>query len=144
MLCAFGPTLLVSYTTPFIHFHAISAKEGTPVSGASAYDEDTWQRVRLEPGTSGLYNSIDVDISCRTTRCKLPNVDPETGERHPVQPDKALRSLRNVDPGAPKTGCLGVQACPLFDQGLAEEDREGWIGVGMELQVQERGEHFYL
>lgn len=114
-----------------------------PVSGAPAYDEDEWQKVRLDPGTSGLYNPALLDISCRTTRCRLPNVDPDTGDRHPRQPDKSLRALRNVDPGAPRTGCLGVQACPLFAETLAEEDREGWVGVGMDVVVEERGEHFY-
>ncbi|KAK6194241.1 hypothetical protein LQW54_011664 [Pestalotiopsis sp. IQ-011] len=113
------------------------------VSGAPAYDEDEWQKVRLDPGTSGLYNPTLLDISCRTTRCRLPNVDPDTGDRHPRQPDKSLRALRNVDPGAPRTGCLGVQACPLFAETLAEEDREGWVGVGMDVVVEERGEHFY-
>ncbi|KAI0158841.1 MOSC domain-containing protein [Pestalotiopsis sp. NC0098] len=113
------------------------------VSGAPAYDEDEWQKVRLDPGTSGLYNPALLDISCRTTRCRLPNVDPDTGDRHPRQPDKSLRALRNVDPGAPRTGCLGVQACPLFAETLAEEDREGWVGVGMDVVVEERGEHFY-
>lgn len=114
------------------------------VSGAPTYDEDSWKQIRLDPGTSGLYNSTTLDISCRTVRCKLPNVDPETGDRHPVQPDKSLRTLRDVDLGAPRKGCLGVQACPLFEEGSSEEDRQGWIGVGMEVQVQERGEHFYL
>jgi uncharacterized protein YcbX len=111
------------------------------VSGAPGYDEDTWKRMRLDPGTSGLYGSMSFDISCRTVRCRLPNVDPETGERHPTQPDKSLRALRNVDPSAPRSGCFGVQACPLFEDGLAEEDREGWIGVGMEVQVEERAKH---
>lgn len=113
------------------------------VSGAPAYDEDTWQQIRLEQGTSGLYRPLQLDISCRTTRCRLPNVDPDTGDRHPRQPDKSLRALRNVDPGAPRTGCLGVQACPLFEDAVDEEDREGWIGVGMEVEVEKRGDHFY-
>ncbi|ETS82790.1 hypothetical protein PFICI_04666 [Pestalotiopsis fici W106-1] len=113
------------------------------VSGAPVYDEDTWQQIRLESGSSGLYRSVQLDISCRTTRCRLPNVDPDTGDRHPRQPDKSLRALRNVDPGAPKNGCLGVQACPLFADAVDEEDREGWIGVGMEVQVEKRGDHFY-
>ncbi|KAK6064857.1 MOSC domain-containing protein [Seiridium cupressi] len=112
------------------------------LSGAPVYDEDTWKKIRLESGTSGLYHSVPLDISCRTVRCKLPNVDPVTGDRHPVQPDKSLRALRDVDPGAPKAGCLGVQACPLFEEGPAE-DKEGWIGVGMEVQVEARGEHVY-
>ncbi|KAI0132541.1 MOSC domain-containing protein [Xylariales sp. AK1849] len=116
------------------------------VSGSPAYDEDTWKRIRLTPGTSDLYNDLRLDVSCRTVRCKLPNVDPENGYRHPVEPDKSLRKLRDVDGGAPRMGCLGMQATPLFEQeGVSsEEDLHGWVGVGMEVTVDERGEHFYL
>ena len=79
-------------------------------------------------------------------RCKLPNVDPDLGQRHPVQPDKSLRTLRNVDPGAPLKGCLGMQLTPLFDQAgpsASDEDAESWLEVGMSVEVTQRGEHHY-
>ncbi|KAI1850089.1 hypothetical protein JX266_004468 [Neoarthrinium moseri] len=114
------------------------------LSGGPAYDEDEWKQIRLRPGTSGLYNDALLNVSCHTVRCRLPNVDPDTGDRHPTQPDKTLRATRDIDAGAPRSGCLGVQATPLFEGAVTEEDRSAWVGVGMDVSVEERGEHFYL
>lgn len=111
------------------------------MSGAPAYAEETWKQVCLHQGSSGLYNDARLAISCRTTRCKLPNVNPANGERHPTEPDCSLRKHRAVDSGAPLKGCLGMQATPLFDRVLGPDDRESWIGVGMEVEVEETGEH---
>ncbi|KAI8949761.1 hypothetical protein F4801DRAFT_390746 [Xylaria longipes] len=132
------------------------------LSGVPAYDEETWKRARFRPGKSGLYNDAMFHISCRTVRCKLPNVDPDTGERHPREPDRSLRALRDVDPGAPLNGCLGMQLTPLFEVDsapdstnsksgsglLGDEDpddgRSAWVAVGMTVDVEERGEHLYI
>ncbi|KAI0387677.1 hypothetical protein F5Y04DRAFT_240735 [Hypomontagnella monticulosa] len=113
------------------------------LSGAPAYEEETWKQIRLKPGSSGLYNDSVFHVSCRTVRCKLPNVDPATGIRHPREPDKSLRAKRAVDEGAPLSGCLGMQLTPLFDPSLGE-DREGWIAVGMTVEVEEGGNHVYI
>ncbi|KAI0840909.1 MOSC domain-containing protein [Hypoxylon sp. FL0890] len=113
------------------------------LSGAEPYDEETWKQIRFKPGSSGLYNDVVFNVSCRTVRCKLPNVDPATGVRHPSEPDKSLRAKRAVDEGAPLNGCLGMQLTPLFDPSLGE-DREGWIAVGMTVEVEERGRHVYI
>lgn len=114
------------------------------LSGAPAYDEETWKQIRLKPGSSGLYTEVFLNISCHTVRCKMPNIDQDSGARHPVEPDKSLRTLRNVDEGAPLSGCLGMQATPLFDQGLSDEDRTGWVAVGMTVEVEQRGDHVYI
>lgn len=94
----------------------------------------------------------------------MPNVDPYTGERHPREPDRSLRALRDVDKGAPLNGCLGMQLTPLFEvdddappnssngklgSGLLGDDdpddgRSAWIAVGMTVDVEERGEHLYI
>ncbi|KAI0152360.1 hypothetical protein F4776DRAFT_25865 [Hypoxylon sp. NC0597] len=113
------------------------------LSGAEAYDEETWKQIRFKPGSSGLYNDVVFHVSCRTVRCKLPNVDPATGLRHPSEPDKSLRAKRAVDEGAPLNGCLGMQLTPLFDPSLGE-DREAWIAVGMTIEVEQRGHHVYI
>ncbi|KAI1650781.1 uncharacterized protein F4817DRAFT_327339 [Daldinia loculata] len=113
------------------------------LSGAEAYDEETWKQIRLKPGSSGLYNNVAFHVSCRTVRCKMPNVDPVTGLRHPTEPDKSLRAKRAVDEGAPLNGCLGMQLTPLFDPSLGE-DREAWIAVGMTVEVEQRGHHVYI
>ena len=78
------------------------------------------------------------------SRCKLPNVDQDTGVRHPAEPDNALRKYRDVDDGAPKKGCLGMQLCPLFERKGTASVTESWIAVGMDVDVLERGEHHYV
>ncbi|KAI0914915.1 hypothetical protein F4823DRAFT_605 [Ustulina deusta] len=131
------------------------------LSGVPAYDEETWKKARFKPGKSGLHNDAVFHISCRTVRCKMPNVDPVTGERHPREPDRSLRALRDVDKGAPLNGCLGMQLTPLFEvdedpsshsgvgSGLLGDDdpddgRSTWVAVGMTVEVEERGEHLYI
>ncbi|KAI1505299.1 MOSC domain-containing protein [Biscogniauxia marginata] len=114
------------------------------LSGAPVYDEETWKRIRLRPGSSRLYNDAEFHVSCRTVRCKMPNVDPVNGFRHPSEPDKSLRTHRAVDEGAPRLGCLGMQLTPLFDPNLGEDDRQSWIAVGMTVEVEERGQHVYI
>ena len=78
----------------------------------------------------------------------MPNVDQESGARHPAEPDKSLRSLRAVDAGAPRLGCLGMQMTPLYpgQEGAGGEERDlvSWVQVGMDVVVQERGEHVYI
>ncbi|KAI1133100.1 hypothetical protein F5Y10DRAFT_229385 [Nemania abortiva] len=131
------------------------------LSGVPAYDEETWKKARFKPGKSGLHNDAVFHISCRTVRCKMPNVDPFTGARHPREPDHSLRTLRAVDKGVPLNGCLGMQLTPLFEvddnptsgpiagSGLLGDDepddgRSAWMGVGMTVEVEERGEHLYI
>lgn len=72
-------------------------------------------------------------------------MDPATGVRHKVEPDRSLRKLREVDEGAPKMGCLGMQLCPLFD-GTTDrvEFMQAWLEVGMDVNVEQRGEHVYI
>lgn len=77
-------------------------------------------------------------------RCRLPNVDPDTGVRHDSQPDKSLRTFRNVDEGAPKSGCLGMQLTPLFGDAKVGAGMENLIEVGMPVQILEQGEHLYI
>ncbi|RYP48079.1 hypothetical protein DL769_011251 [Monosporascus sp. CRB-8-3] len=114
------------------------------LSGAKAYDEETWKQVRFKPGDSGLHNDALFHVSCRTVRCKMPNVNQVDGFRHPVEPDKSLRAHRAVDEGAPRSGCLGMQLTPLFEANAAPEDHSSWIGVGMAVEVEKRGKHVYI
>lgn len=74
----------------------------------------------------------------------MPNVDAITGARHGVEPDKSLRKFRDVDEGAPRMGCLGMQLCPLFEGSERVEYMQGWLEVGMAVDVLERGEHVYI
>ncbi len=99
------------------------------VAGPSAYNEDDWKKVRI--GNYIFY------CACHTVRCRLPNVDPDTGERHPVEPDKTLKSFRCIDDGDPLNACLGLQLVPA-------EGKIFQIQVGDEIKVLERGEHHYI
>ncbi|OAX82834.1 hypothetical protein ACJ72_02815 [Emergomyces africanus] len=58
---------------------------------------------------------VEVYTACRTVRCRLPNVDPKTGIRHPVEPDKTLKSFRCIDAGDPNNACLGMQCVPAVE-----------------------------
>ncbi|KFY77018.1 hypothetical protein V499_03483 [Pseudogymnoascus sp. VKM F-103] len=99
------------------------------VTGPEPYEEDTWKRVRI--------GSYEFAFSCRTARCKLPNVDPVSGEVHASEPDRTLRKLRNVDAGAGKyVGCLGMQVVPI--------SKESVMDVGDEVVPLEYGEHVYI
>ncbi|KAK3943874.1 hypothetical protein QBC46DRAFT_361615 [Diplogelasinospora grovesii] len=121
------------------------------IDGVEAYDEESWKRVQFKGDTD---TQSVFDVSCRTVRCKMPNVDQDSGSRHPVEPDRALRKFRDVDEGAKGKGCLGMQLTPLFDnagslgkKGGEEEEGEeleAWVEVGMEVEVLKRGEHRYI
>ncbi|KAG5926623.1 hypothetical protein E4U42_003103 [Claviceps africana] len=113
------------------------------VSGAEEYDEDEWKSVRFR-SSSRPGESSQFDVSCRTVRCKLPNVDPATGVRHGVEPDRSLRKYRVVDEGAPRMGCLGMQLCPVFPDASTPARLESYVQVGMGVEVLERGPHKYL
>jgi uncharacterized protein YcbX len=105
---------------------ALRFRPNVIITGPPAFDEDDWAKARI--------NDEEYHISCRTTRCKLPNVDPDTGIADLNEPGTTMRKYRVIDKGSP-SACLGMQATPLT---------YGEIKVGDEVQVTERGEHFYL
>ncbi|KAI5783873.1 MOSC domain-containing protein [Peziza echinospora] len=98
------------------------------VSGPAPFQEDDWKIIKL--GENTIYTS------CRTARCNLPNVDQETGEKHPSEPAKTMRSYRCIDPGTRLNACMGMQAVPAVQDGL--------IKVGDPITVLTTGEHFYI
>lgn len=113
---------------------------------STPYEEETWKKIRFLPApeNSKHQQPAAFHVSCRTVRCKLPNVDQDHGVRHPVEPDRSLRKFRDVDEGARLMGCLGMQLTPLFDKTNSREDLESWVEVGMSVEVLERGEHWYI
>lgn len=106
--------------------NALRYRANVFMTGPPAFNEDDWARARIGSGT--------YHISCRTTRCKLPNVDPETGIADRNEPGTTMRKYRVIDKGS-NSPCLGMQVTPLA---------EGEIQVGDEIEVLERGEHFFL
>lgn len=110
----------------------LSAKNFRPniiISGGPAYAEDSWKRIMI--------GDTDYYTSCRTVRCLLPNVNQETGEKHPSEPNRTLKDTRRIDPGSPNNACLGMQMVPAVQDAMA-------IRVGDEITVLETGEHFYI
>ena len=87
--------------------------------------------------------AVVLEAKCKS-RCKMPNVDPATGVRHRVEPDRSLRKYRDVDQGAPKYGCLGMQLCPIFHDANEPTTHESVLEVGAELSVLQRGSHVYI
>ncbi|KAJ6127587.1 MOSC N-terminal beta barrel [Penicillium sp. IBT 18751x] len=96
--------------------------------GPGAFEEDSWKRIEI--------GGVEIYAACRTVRCRLPNVDPETGERHDVEPDRTLKAYRRIDEGDRTNACLGMQLVPAV---------QGWrVVCGDEIAVLERGEHRYI
>ncbi|EGX49952.1 hypothetical protein AOL_s00076g593 [Orbilia oligospora ATCC 24927] len=92
------------------------------VGGSPSYDEDDWQTIKI--------GNEDYHVMSRTPRCKVPNNDPETGERNRNEPDVTIRGQRNIDPGAPLLGCMGMHMVPF--------EREGSINVGDKIDIKSR------
>ncbi|KAI9368710.1 hypothetical protein BJX61DRAFT_203683 [Aspergillus egyptiacus] len=115
------------------------------LQGPGAFVEDQWKRIRISPSTptsSALVGKNDGDEGtivytvCRTIRCKLPNVDPDTGIRHPSEPDRTLKGYRRIDEGDLTNACLGMQGVPGV--------QESRIRVGDVVSVLETGKHRYI
>ncbi|KAL9016162.1 MAG: hypothetical protein Q9185_006471 [Variospora sp. 1 TL-2023] len=97
--------------------------------GPTAYAEDAWKRIRIG---HHLYH-----VTCRATRCELPNTDQMTGKKHLSQPSKTIRAYRDIDEGAgPGKACFGMQMVPASEQGI--------IRLGDEIELLETGEHRYI
>ncbi|KAK0308960.1 hypothetical protein LTR01_004840 [Friedmanniomyces endolithicus] len=110
------------------------------VSGIEAFGEDTWKKItvgrRIGRDKDGLYEcDAEYHVACRTARCKLPNVDPDTGVKDRNEPYTTLGKTTKVDKGAYPHPCLGMQTIPLFERGM--------VRVGDAIQVLESGEHYY-
>lgn len=108
------------------NLNALRYRANVYITGPPAFSEDEWAKARIGDGT--------YHISCRTTRCKLPNVDPETGIADRNEPGTTMRKYRVIDSGS-QSPCLGMQVTPLT---------EGEIKVGDEVELLEIGEHFFL
>lgn len=119
------------------------------VRGGVPWSEDLWKLVRIvspmNDGTSGGSGSSGVqydknplylDIVARCARCQVPNVDPNTAQKHKKQPWDTLMSYRRIDEGIKYKPCFGMLSAPR---------NEGPIEVGMRLEVlQETTKHRYI
>jgi uncharacterized protein YcbX len=112
--------------TKIKRLNALRYRANLYITGPPAFAEDSWTKARIGDGT--------YHISCRTTRCKLPNVDPETAIADRNEPGTTMLKYRVIDKGS-QSACLGMQVTPLT---------EGAVEVGDEIEVLEEGEHFFL
>ncbi|PLN85753.1 hypothetical protein BDW42DRAFT_131649 [Aspergillus taichungensis] len=131
------------------------------MTGAPAYAEETWKRYRILPKETSMGPRADVaptlSVVCRTSRCTIPNVDPDTGtfetdrplpgkKKGKPQPSTTLVEHRTVETGNKKAlGYMGMHCVPE-DRDLVEAARQGaglYVEVGDTIEVLERGEHLY-
>jgi hypothetical protein len=97
------------------------------VKGSAPWTEDSWKLVRFRaPDHTEPSQPLDIDITGHCTRCLIPNVDPETAEKHRTEPWNTLMSYRRVDPKNKFKPCFGVTGVPRS---------EGVIEVGMKMEV---------
>lgn len=134
------------------------------ISGAAAYDEESWKRFRVVRKGSGRGmvhgNAITPTMSvvCRTSRCTMPNVDPKTGcfstsfpdsdsgkKRGKPQPSTSLVEHRTVENGNKMAlGYIGMHCVPEdWNLQQVSEGEDLVFRVGDEIEVLERGEHLY-
>lgn len=86
------------------------------IQGPPAYAEDAWKKICI--GEHTVIHTV-----CRTVRCRLPNVDPDTGIRHPAEPDRTLKSFRCIDAGDRNNACLGMQLVPAVESMYRKEKK---------------------
>ncbi|KAH3952265.1 hypothetical protein HBI56_165870 [Parastagonospora nodorum] len=125
-----GPWQLV---VPLLN--ALRFRANIYITGPPAFHEDAWLKARISsPNSSYAHDPLDLNVSCRTTRCKLPNVDPETAIADRNEPYSTLRQYRIIDEGN-KNPCLGMQVVPL---------QSGEVKVGDYIEVLESGNHLWI
>lgn len=139
------------------------------ITGAPAYDEESWKRYRIVPKNSRSkeqeqqqqQSRADVAphmcVVCRTSRCTMPNVDPARGcfdadtpsagkKKGKPQPSTTLVQYRTVETGnGAALGYVGMHCVPE-DRSFQEamEQKMGlYVEVGDEIEVLERGVHLY-
>ena len=127
---------------------ALQFRANIYITGPEAYAEDHWKRVKI--------GGHEYHVSCRTTRCKLPNVNQDTGivdqgvkgskceaqgnnaglEVREAEPEAAMRKTRRIDEGAKLKSCMGMMMVPATEHGS--------IRVGDTIELLATGEHFYI
>ena len=98
------------------------------------WDEDRWKTVKITPKAGE--NPIVLDITQRCARCQVPNVHPDSAEKHKTQPWDALMKYRRIDEGITYKPCYGMLAVPKT---------VGDLRVGMKFEVTEvTDKHRYI
>lgn len=106
------------------------------IRGDMPWSEDSWKLVRIHGPSESGSRPLDLDVVARCARCQVPNVDPDTAEKHKKQPWDTLMSYRRIDEGIKYKPCFGMLSAPR---------NEGDIEVGMTFEVlEETNSHRYI
>ncbi|KAA8644385.1 hypothetical protein EYZ11_001375 [Aspergillus tanneri] len=109
------------------------------IKGNAPWTEDSWKLVRIakaDLAKSSGSPALTLDVVARCARCQVPNVNPDTAEKHKTQPWNTLMSYRRVDAGSSYKPCFGMLSAPR---------NEGVIEVGMRFDVlEETRNHKYI
>lgn len=130
------------------HLDARRFRANIYIDGPSAFEEDKWKRVAfgrcIEPrivfnegrgrqtraqGGHTAPEKAEFLFGCETSRCTLPNVDPDSGIKDKNEPYTTLMKTRKTIESEPKAAFLGMQILPLLEYGI--------ISVGDEIEVLE-------
>ncbi|KAF2642769.1 MOSC domain-containing protein [Massarina eburnea CBS 473.64] len=107
------------------------------VSGNKPWDEDRWKTLQITPKSGSTEKPFVLDVTQRCARCQVPNVNPETAEKHQRQPWNTLMKYRRVDEGITYKPCFGMLCVPRGEGGMIE--------VGMKMEVTEvTADHRYI
>ncbi|KAF2154992.1 MOSC-domain-containing protein [Myriangium duriaei CBS 260.36] len=109
------------------------------ILGNEPWEEDRWKRVQISTidHEKELLWRVGFDVVCRCARCQVPNVNPDTADKHPHEPWDTLMKFRRVDKGgaAKYKPCFGMLCLP---------QKEGPIKVGAKFEVMEMTDkHLY-
>ncbi|KAM0715553.1 hypothetical protein Q7P37_009051 [Cladosporium fusiforme] len=145
----------------------LSARRFRPnifITGAPAFSEESWKRFRVLPraksGGRKAETVPSMSVVCRTARCTMPNVDPQTGsiayenapagrKRGKPQPSTTLAEHRMVEDKQVNPialGYMGVHCVPedsTFSQSGIRNGRGVYVEVGDEIEVFETGNHYW-
>lgn len=102
------------------------------VKGNEPWEEDRWKKVQITTvdHENELLWRVGLDVVCRCARCQVPNVNPDTAEKHPHEPWDTLMKFRRVDKGsvAKYKPCFGMLCIP---------QKEGPLAVGAKFEAME-------
>ncbi|KAF2224136.1 MOSC N-terminal beta barrel domain-containing protein [Elsinoe ampelina] len=100
------------------------------IRGNEPWEEDSWKTVQISTADheNQLLWRVNLDVMCRCARCQVPNVNPDTAEKHKHEPWDTLMKFRRVDQGgaAKYKPCFGMLCLPT---------KEGPIKVGSKFEV---------
>ncbi|CAG8435765.1 6221_t:CDS:2 [Diversispora eburnea] len=89
----------LSEPVAFINFRPNIVVKGCNKS----FEEDTWKEIIIGNDKENIFY-----LACRSTRCTVPNVNPDTGIKNKLEPLKTLSSYRRVDLGSKYHACFGM------------------------------------